>query len=136
MPRKGTKKLWSFLDPLDPRGLVVLMNAYLESRALKNWAAKSIIQAEQTLSAFIVWCQDRAVTKAADVTRPILERYQRHLYTQTHGDGRPLSMRTQNVRLYHVRLWFSWLARNNYVLANPAADLELASCRGKSRSTC
>ncbi len=37
----------------------------------------------------------------------------------------PLSFRTQHACLVPVRVWFRWMARQNYILHNPAADLEL-----------
>jgi len=36
-----------------------------------------------------------------------------------------LSFRSQAVRLAAIRSYFRWLTKNNYILSNPAADLEL-----------
>jgi integrase/recombinase XerD len=36
-----------------------------------------------------------------------------------------LSFRTQHARLLPLRAWFKWLVRENYILYNPAAEVEL-----------
>lgn len=82
-------------------------------------------QRDVYLAYFLLWCEARAVTRPDDVTRPILERYQRHLYHHRKTDGKPLSFISQTGRLMAVRAYFRWLARQNVLLSNPAADLEL-----------
>lgn len=39
--------------------------------------------------------------------------------------GEPLSTRTQRTTLQPLQVWFSWMAKQGLILANPAADLEL-----------
>ena len=65
-----------------------------------------------------------------ELTRPILEAYQRHLYparSQRKGasNGQPLSLRSQEVLIAALRGWCKWLTRDGHILANPASDLEL-----------
>jgi integrase/recombinase XerD len=55
----------------------------------------------------------------------VLERYQRFLFYHRKKNGQPLSFRTQHACLVPLRVWFRWVARQNYILHNPAADLEL-----------
>jgi integrase/recombinase XerD len=74
---------------------------------------------------FIDWCHDRVLDNPADITRPILERYQRALYQYRKQNGDPLTFRTQNQRLRAIKSWFGWLARQNYILHNPASELIL-----------
>ena len=49
----------------------------------------------------------------------------RHLFLHRKRDGQPLSIRSQHTRIIPVRSWFKWLARQNHILYNPAAELEL-----------
>jgi len=65
------------------------------------------------------------VVRPNEVTKPILERYQRYLYHFRQPNGNPLSFRTQHGNLSPLRAWFKWLARNNHILYKPASDLEL-----------
>lgn len=62
---------------------------------------------------------------AAEVTRPVLERYQRHPLRYRKANGEPLSTRTQRTALQPLMVWFSWMTKQSLILANPAADLEL-----------
>jgi integrase/recombinase XerD len=55
----------------------------------------------------------------------VLERYQRHLFHYRKADGEPLSFRSQHARLVPLRMWFRWMTRQNYILHNPASELEL-----------
>ncbi|MFN8959650.1 MAG: site-specific tyrosine recombinase XerC [Hyphomonadaceae bacterium] len=74
---------------------------------------------------FIQWAHTRGLTRPSEITKPILERYQRHLFLHRKKDGNPLSARTQIAFTTPIRAWFKWLARANYILYNPASELEL-----------
>lgn len=71
------------------------------------------------------WADTRGLTTPAEVTRPALEAYQRHLFHLRTPTGRPLSFRSQRGRLTTVRMFFRWLTRSNVILANPASELEM-----------
>jgi integrase/recombinase XerD len=59
------------------------------------------------------------------MTKPILERYQRHLYHYRKSDGQPLTLSSQQMMLTPLKTFFKWLARNNHILYNPASELEI-----------
>jgi integrase/recombinase XerD len=40
-------------------------------------------------------------------------------------NGNPLTFRSQLARLVPLRVWFRWMARQRYILHNPASELEL-----------
>src|SRR5690606_22594958 len=66
------------------------------------------------------------ITRPTEVTRPVLERYQRWLYHQYRKkSGQPLSLRSQHSRLSPLKAFFRYLARESLILYNPAAELEL-----------
>lgn len=77
------------------------------------------------LGHFLIWCEDRGISRPSEVTKPILERFQRHLFHHRKQDGMPLSFRSQHNRLTTIRSFFRWLARQNRILYNPASDLEM-----------
>jgi site-specific recombinase XerC len=81
------------------------------------------------LGVFIAWCTERGLATPREITKPILERYQRSLYTHRKANGEPLTFRAQHARLIPVRAFFKWLARQNYLLYNPASELELPRFR-------
>jgi integrase/recombinase XerD len=80
---------------------------------------------ESYLGFFIAWCEARSILRPQEVTKPILESYQRYLYHHRKPDGKPLSFRAQHSRLVPVRGYFKWLTRQNVLLSNPASELEL-----------
>ena len=126
MPRKGSRKPKVAIgDPNDPEGLYVWMKRFLESMRVKNYSARTVENRESYLGFFIAWCEARSIGRPQEVTKPILERYQRHLFHLRKPDGKPLSFRAQYARLVPVRAYFKWLTRQNALLWNPASELEL-----------
>ncbi|MEJ0037678.1 MAG: site-specific tyrosine recombinase XerC [Gammaproteobacteria bacterium] len=100
-------------------------------REYEQWAlaagrsAHTVKSRTMAIRRFILWCDERGLTRPQDITRPILERYQRHLYHYRKRDGAPLSVTAQLGLLTPLQAWFKWLARQNHILSNPASDLEL-----------
>src|SRR5271166_92822 len=76
---------------------------------------------------FIAWCDERGLSDPREITKPILERYQRHLFYYRKPDGAPLTLGTQHASLAPLKTFFKWLARENHILYNPASELELPS---------
>ena len=50
--------------------------------------------APSTSATSSTWCAERGLTEPVEVTRPVLERYQRHLFHYRKSDGEPLSFRS------------------------------------------
>jgi len=105
--------------------LASLIDRWLERLAERNYSPRSIDMHRWSLKTFLAWAQERDLKNPAQVTRPILESYQRWLYRYRKDDGRPMSVTTQRNRLGAVQRLFAWLCRENHIPANPAADLEL-----------
>ncbi|HFD11990.1 MAG TPA: site-specific tyrosine recombinase XerC [Crenotrichaceae bacterium] len=102
------------------------MQRFLRWQAEKNYSPKTIENREVYLRYFIQWCDERGLIKPPDITKPIIERYQRYLFMYRKiRDGEPLSTRSQHVRVVPIRAWFKWLAQQNYILYNPASDIEM-----------
>lgn len=126
MPKRGSKKKRKPVgDPNDPDGLAVWMRRYLEALKTKNYSTRTIDNRESYLGFFVEWAADRSITRPAEVTKPILERYQRHLFHMRKPNGKPLSFRAQHSRLVPIRGFFKWLTRSNVILWNPASELDL-----------
>ena len=102
-----------------------LLKEHLEWLLVNNYAEDTAEQARWSIADFIRWAELRGIEHPMEVTRPILESYQRYLYYYRRGNGQPLTFRTQHSRLSPVRRWFRWLVRNNHILNNPASDLDL-----------
>ncbi|MCY2990822.1 MAG: site-specific tyrosine recombinase XerC [Planctomycetota bacterium] len=112
-------------DPSDPQGMVVMLNQFLDWLRARNYAERTVECRQMYLAEFINWAAIRGVARPNEVTRAVLERYQRYLYHYRKKNDQPLSFRSQHNRLLPLRSWFKWLTRNRHVTYNMAADLEL-----------
>lgn len=109
----------------DPRSFACFVPAYLDQLRARNYAMQTVEFKRVALERFIAWCAERGIVRVTEVTRPVLMRYQRHLYHATTRGGRPLSAAGQANRLQAVRGFFRFLTRENVLLYNPASELEL-----------
>jgi len=126
MPRRGEKKQRAPLPNVtDPDSLAAWTHKFLEWLRVHAYSERTIKNRLTYLTFFVVWADARSLVYPQEVTRPALERYQRHLYHLRKPNGRPLSFRAQRCRLVPVRAFFAWLTRQNVLLANPASELEL-----------
>lgn len=124
--KRGTRQSGKVIgDATDPQGMTALARVYLEWGRVHNYSELTIDHQLRYLNAFIKWSADRGIAKPADVTKPILERYQRWLFQYRKTNGDPLSFSTQKCYLVPLRSWFKWLAKHNHIRFNPASELEL-----------
>ena len=100
------------------------MEQYLEWRESCNFSEHTIKNIRTNLRIFLVWAHPRSITTSEEVTRLILESYQRHLFHYRKDDGNPLGISPQRARLNALRGFFSYLCKHDFIPANPAADLE------------
>ena len=108
-----------------PTSLEAYALMYKEQLYARNYAQQSVEYKHVSLCWFIAWCHDRGLYHIEEITRPVLQRYQRHLFTAPGRGGKPLSIAGQRNRLTAVRTWFRFLMRENVILYNPASELEL-----------
>lgn len=109
----------------EPNGIYAWMRRYLESLRVRNYSDRTIINREKYIERFLFWSEGRGITRPVQVTKPVLDRYQRHLFHLRKADGKPLAFRAQESHLVALRGYFSWLTKQNILLSNPASDLEL-----------
>jgi integrase/recombinase XerD len=116
--RRAKQPAPASLDALD-----TATNQYLEWIAVHNFSSDTVVSRRAHLGYFHAWCRERGLATPAEITRPILERYQRWLFHYRKANGQPLAFRTQNARLTALKVFFQWLTRHNYLLHNPASEL-------------
>jgi integrase/recombinase XerD len=109
----------------DPQGFEHLLELHLEWLAVRNYSAHTAINRRQHVGYFLTWAEQRGLSRPSEITKPILERYQRYLFHYRKDNGDPLEFRTQKNYLVDVRSWFKWLSRHNHILYNPASELDL-----------
>lgn len=96
---------------------------YNETMLVRNYSASTLQRRESNLRRFIAWCDDRSIATPQDITKPILESYQRHLFYYRQDNGEPLGVSTRNHYISDVKQFFKWLTQDNYLLYNPASEL-------------
>lgn len=102
-----------------------LLEEHLAALLAQNYSEDTVVTRRAAIGYFIDWCRERSLEDPLEITRPILERYQRWLFQYRKHNGDPLTFRTQAMRLRAIKGWFRWLARQNYLLHNPASELLL-----------
>jgi integrase/recombinase XerD len=105
--------------------LAAVMEKHLDALRVQNYSEYTVKNRRVHIGFFVDWCHERGLNEPLDVTRPVLERYQRHLFHYRKKNGQPLSFRSQHSRLVPLRVWFRWMARQRLILHNPASELEL-----------
>lgn len=126
MGKKGTHTpLPPIGDPGDPNTLYNWMRRFLAHQLEQHYSPRTVANRETYLRYFVTWADERGLQHPQEVTKPILEAYQRYLFHYRKANGQPLSVRSQHGRIIPIRAMFSWLVKNNHLLSNPASDLEL-----------
>ena len=82
-------------DKSDPNGMATLA----ERLEVRNYSDQTVRNRRLYLGYFIAWCEERSIARPSEVTRPILELYQRHLYFYRKKNGKPLTFRSQHAQL-------------------------------------
>src|ERR1700732_3000435 len=90
-------------DPIERSPLYPYLVRFLEWFAARGYSPRTTELRADGLKRFLRFCGERGIQRPQDVTRPILERYRRHLYHYRKDNGEPLSFATQQHRLNPLR---------------------------------
>ena len=105
--------------------LALWRDAYLDSLASRNYTPDTIEGRRDALKVFMNWAVERDLTRAIQITRPVLEAYQQWLSRYLKANGKKLGWSTQRSRTGTVKDWFKWMTKQNVLLHNPASEIEL-----------
>jgi len=112
-------------DRSAPDALALWRDSYLDQLAARNYSEGTIEGRRDSIKVFLNWCAERDLARASQITRPILEAYQRWLWKYTKADGKRLGWSTQRQRVSTLKDWFKWLTKQNVLIHNPASEIEL-----------
>ncbi len=112
-------------DPLRHNRLLRYMEEHFEWMLVTGYSPDTVRGRRNAIRRFIAWCDERGLDDPREITRPMLERYQKYLFYYRKADGAPLTIGMQVQYLAPLKTWFKWLSRSHHILANPAADLDL-----------
>jgi integrase/recombinase XerD len=113
--------------PVEPPAtpLAALLEKHLEGLRVRNYSEYTVKNRRVHIGFFLDWAYERGLTEPVEVTRTVLETYQRHVFHYRKKSGEPLSFTGQHDRIVPLRVWFKWMARHHHILHNPASELEL-----------
>jgi integrase/recombinase XerD len=113
------------LEPAPQTPLESLMQEHLNSLRVRGYSEHTVKNRLVHIGFFIQWAYEHGLREPHEITRPVLERYQRYLFFYRKKNGEPLSFRSQFARLVPLRVWFRWMTRQNHILHNPASEIDL-----------
>jgi integrase/recombinase XerD len=116
-------------DAIAHNRLTRYMDEHFEWMLVAGYSADTVRARRVALRKFIAWADERGLDDPREITKPMLERYQRWLFYYRKPDGKdagaPLTIAMQYQYLAPLKTWFRWMSREHHILANPAADLDL-----------
>ena len=83
-------------QPIAQTPLQALMRDHLHALEVQNYSEFTVRGRAGHIGVFLAWLEERGITEPLEVTRPVLERYQRHLFHHRKANGDPLSFRSQH----------------------------------------
>ena len=75
--------------PVEHHAMYPYLVRYLEWSIVKGYSAETARRKDSAIRRFIVWCDERSLNDPREITKPMLERYQRHLFYYRKDDGEP-----------------------------------------------
>lgn len=111
--------------PVAADALAAWIRRYLEALRITQVSANTVKARCNDLAIFLEWCLERGIERPGEVTKPILERYQKHLFHLRKANGDPLGAARQAHLIANVRLLFRWLVKHDHLGADPSSGLEL-----------
>jgi integrase/recombinase XerD len=112
-------------DRSTPDTLASLIDEWFRRLEERAYSLRTVDQRKWALRTFLRWAEERDLKTPSQITKPILESYQRWNFRYRQPNGKPLCVNTQRIRLNAIQLFFAWLCKDNRLAANPASDLEL-----------
>lgn len=110
---------------LPNNALTRVLRDFIDQAASQGLSPLTTRHRQRAIARFIRWSDERGLNDPREITLPILERYQRHLYHYRKPNGEPLSFSSQYTELAPLKAFFAWLTRQHIILYNPASELQL-----------
>lgn len=125
LPKHEIRPLKPLGDTSDPRGFWLLIQEHLQWLRVHNFARATIQKRGIYVRAFASWCIERDLTRPDQITKGMLESYQRWLYRYRKANGQPLAWSGQHLHLKETRAFFAWLVKMDHLPYSPAEGIEL-----------
>jgi integrase/recombinase XerD len=113
------------LEWTDPNSLMAQLARYLSWLGVRGYAKSTVKGQRRDLEPFCRFCEERGITYAGELTRVVIDLFQHRVAGYRKGDGAPLDLHTQALKLSAVGSFSKWLVREGLIQTNPAAEIEL-----------
>lgn len=120
--RKADKFLQLVLHA-EPGSLCFLLQPYREWQQIRGYTSATQDSTAERLFRFIEFSEERSITRPEEVSRQVVERFQRHLYARRQANGKPLGIKYQAQVLAALQGFFKWLTRERHILYNPTSEM-------------
>ncbi|MBM4128393.1 MAG: hypothetical protein FJ247_13895, partial [Nitrospira sp.] len=98
-------------DPRDPRGFWSLLQQNVVWLRVHNYSPATIVTHEKYVRMFLRWAAERDLREPTQVTKPMLEAFQRHLFHYRKADGQWLDEERVEIKVVDAE----WLLFNLHV---------------------
>ncbi len=120
--RKADKLLQIVLHA-EPGSVRFLLRPCREWQQIRGYTAATQDSTTERLFRFIEFSEERGIARPEEVSRQVVERFQRHLYARRQANGKPLGIKYQAQVLAALQGFFKWLTRERHILYNPTSEM-------------
>ncbi len=92
---------------------------------VRNYSERTVLTMLSGVRSFVEWARDRELEHANQISKPVVDTYQRWLFHYRNDEGKPMAFSSQRVRLQTVKNFFRWLTKQNVIASNPASELDM-----------
>lgn len=92
-----------FGDTQDPLGFYQLLIAHITWLAIHNFSLTTTTKRALYIRAFALWCLERDIVTPCTISKPMIESFQRHLFTHRQMNGKPLAWSSQHLHFLHCQ---------------------------------
>ncbi len=111
--------------PSAPATLPQLMTDHLIALQVKGYSEYTVRPRRVHINMFVRWCAGRGIHAIVQITRRVLQDYERYVFVYRKRDGQPLTVASRFARLVPLRVWFRWMVRERILKRNLANELDL-----------
>jgi len=101
------------------------IDEYLAWMEVVSLSDRTIQVRRKYLKYFREWCENRGINTIEEISRPVVERFQKSLFHYKKKDGKPLAVCSQYSRLSALKAFFKYLAQQRIIMYNPSSELQL-----------
>jgi len=106
--------------------MIDLAEKYQRHLTVRNYAPGTIGGNLFYLNRFLSFLKERGIREISGVTKDVIQAYQTDLYERINRRGEPNSVASQNNALKAVKSFLRFLAREGYLIGDPARDISYA----------